>query len=115
MRLLIPMLILSTNIFFSCTGTKKSVIENELRAPAYPLISVDPYTSAWSFTDNLYDGSVKHWTGKDFPLIGAIKVDGKVYRFMGIEEVELSPLVPTSEQGEWLGKYTEKEPPANLS
>lgn len=22
-------------------------------------------------TDNLYDGSVKHWTGKDFPLIGA--------------------------------------------
>lgn len=113
MRLLIPMLILSTNIFFSCTGTKKSVIENELRAPAYPLISVDPYTSAWSFTDNLYDGSVKHWTGKDFPLIGAIKVDGEVYRFMGIEEVELSPLVPTSEQGEWLGKYTEKEPPAN--
>ena len=27
-------------------------------------------------TDNLYDGSVKHWTGKDFPLVGVLKVDG---------------------------------------
>lgn len=56
-----------------------------LRAPAYPLVTIDPYTSAWSFTDNLYDESIKHWTGKDFPLLGVIKVDGKFYRFMGME------------------------------
>ena len=34
---------------------------SELRAPAYPLITIDPYTSAWSFENNLYDGSIKHW------------------------------------------------------
>ena len=36
---------------------------SELRAPAYPLVTIDPYTSAWSMTDNLYDGPVRHWTG----------------------------------------------------
>ena len=24
---------------------------NELRAPAYPLVTIDPFTSAWSFGD----------------------------------------------------------------
>ena len=62
---------------------------NELRAPAYPLVTIDPYTSAWSMYDNLYDGSIRHWTGKDFPLIGAIEVDGQTYRFMGTEDVEM--------------------------
>ena len=86
------------------------VIKSELRAPAYPLVTIDPYTSAWSMTDNLYDGSVKHWTGKDFPLIGVVKVDGTAYRFMGTEDLELLPVVPTSEQGEWLGRWTTAKP-----
>ena len=85
-------------------------IKNELRAPAYPLVTIDPYTSAWSFTDKLYDGAVKHWTGKDFPLIGVAKVDGQFYRFLGREDLELRPLVKTSEQGKWMGKYTTQKP-----
>lgn len=104
------LLLLNACLLFSDNKNKNSVIENKLRAPAYPLITIDPYTSGWSFTDNLYDSSLKHWTGKDFPLIGAIKVDVNVYRFMGVEELEMDPLVPTSEQGEWLGKYTETKP-----
>ena len=61
-------------------------VASDLRAPAYPLITIDPYTSAWSGADNLYDRQVMHWTEKDFPLLGVIKVDGKPYRFMGIED-----------------------------
>lgn len=109
-------LLLSGTILFSCQDGKRQeyeVVKNDLRAPAYPLITIDPYTSAWSMTDNLYDSSVKHWTGKDFPLIGAIKVDGVAYRFMGTEDLELKPIVPTSEQGEWYGKYTTTKPAAN--
>ena len=66
-------------------AAQHDAIASALRAPAYPLVTIDPYTSAWSMTDNLYDGPVKHWTGKDFPLIGVLKVDGIPYRFMGTE------------------------------
>lgn len=97
----------------ACCGqgaTDQKVVKSDLRAPAYPLVTIDPYTSAWSMTDNLYDESVKHWTGKDFPLIGVAKVDGVAYRFMGTEDVEMLPVVPTSEQGEWQGRYTTSRP-----
>ena len=29
-------------------------VVNNLRAPAYPLVTIDPYTSAWAFGDTLY-------------------------------------------------------------
>lgn len=92
---------------------QNEVVKNELRAPAFPLITIDPYTSAWSFSDKLYGGTVKHWTGKDFPLLGAIKVDNKVYRFMGTEDIPLLTLVPTSEQEKWQARYTKNQPAAD--
>lgn len=110
---LLILLLINAGLLISVNKNKNSITESKLRAPAYPLITIDPYTSGWLFTDNLYEGPVKHWTGKDFPLIGAVKVDGQVYRFMGAEEVELNPLVPTSEQGNWVAKYTETKPADN--
>ena len=107
---LMTLLVGTASIFCSCTPKGELHEKNELRAPAYPLVSIDPYTSAWSFTDNLYDGSVRHWTGEAFPLIGVAKVDGQTYRFMGTEELELRPIVKTSEQGNWSGKYTTVKP-----
>ena len=83
---------------------------NTLRAPAYPLVSIDPYTSAWSMYDNLYDGPVKHWTGREFPLIGALKVDGEVYRFLGQEDIELTPVAHLGYEVPWSGSYTFSEP-----
>ncbi|MDR3252865.1 MAG: DUF4965 domain-containing protein [Tannerella sp.] len=83
---------------------------NTLRAPAYPLVSIDPYTSAWSFTDNLNDDLVRHWTGVKFPLLGALKVDGVDYRFMGVNEIPLFEYLPTAASDRWDAAYTEKEP-----
>ena len=82
---LMTLLLGAASVFCSCETQLEQHVKSELRAPAYPLVSIDPYTSAWSFTDNLYDGSVKHWSGKDFPLIGVAKVDGQTYRFMGTD------------------------------
>ncbi len=90
--------------------SSKEIVPNSLRAPAYPLVSIDPYTSAWSMTDELYNEPVKHWTGANFPLLGAIKVDGQVYRFMGAETIPMDAVVPTSEQGGWEGRYVTEEP-----
>ena len=64
------------------------VQKTELRAPSVPLITSDPYLSIWSPYDKLNEGSTEHWTGTEHPLIGAVRVDGKVYRFMGKQTLE---------------------------
>lgn len=97
---------------FSCGGAKEpaQIIKNDLRAPAYPLVTIDPYTSAWSAADNLYDESVKHWTGKEFPLLGVIRVDGEAYRFMGVEQTPIKAVAGMSVTTAWAGKYTFNAP-----
>ncbi|XOV93470.1 MAG: glutaminase domain-containing protein [Bacteroidota bacterium] len=89
---------------------EKEHFTTSFRAPAYPLITIDPYTSAWSMADHLYDEPVKHWTGKVFSLIGAIRVDGKTYRFMGKEETTLKPIIPMAKDSAWEGSYVRSNP-----
>ncbi len=86
-----------------------SVTKN-LRAPAYPLITIDPYTSAWSMSDRLYDDVVRHWTGTRHGMVGALRVDGKLYRFLGKEELPRKALLPMANLGGWDAKYLLSEP-----
>lgn len=84
--------------------------QSAFRAPAYPLVTIDPYTSAWSFSDKLYDDAVRHWTGKPHGLLGAIRVDGTVYRFMGKAEQPMKTIIATAAAGAWKAKYTFEQP-----
>ena len=109
--LLIMLLLVSSA--HSCIKAQKTIVQSqttELRAPAYPLITIDPYTSAWSESDNLYDTPVRHWTGKTHSLIGAIRVDGEVYRFLGKVDVPWVPVLPSANYEKWEGQYTFSEP-----
>lgn len=68
----------------------------KMRAPAYPLITVDPYFSVWSTSNNLTDSDIKTWYSKTCFLIGKAEIDGKGYMFMGsAADMKLPPMAQT--------------------
>lgn len=68
-----------------------SMKTTSFRAPAYPLVTIDPYTSLWSMADILTNDTVRHWSGKPNAVIGLAEIDGKYWRFMGVDDKELTP------------------------
>jgi hypothetical protein len=80
------------------------------KAPAYPLITHDPYFSIWSTTDELNGSATTHWTGASQSLTGLVKVDGVTYRVLGQNEKTYEGVVATSDEKPYQVKYTESAP-----
>lgn len=62
-----------------------------LRAPSYPLITIDPYFSVWSPADRPTDTDTTHWTGKPITLSVVANVDGNDYRLIGKCDADTIP------------------------
>ena len=62
-----------------------SIMNNieKFRPTAIPLVTVDPFFSIWSFTDELYADTPRHWTGQSQSMYGILTVDGEKFRFLG--------------------------------
>ncbi|HVG12147.1 MAG TPA: DUF4965 domain-containing protein [Flavisolibacter sp.] len=86
------------------------VFAQNFRAPAYPLITHDPYLSIWSSTDTLTASTTAHWTGAAQSLLGFIKVDGKMYRFLGAKGPEYRTIAPAGDEVPYEVAYTETAP-----
>ena len=56
------------------------------------------------------EGSTEHWSEAEKPLLGALRVDGKVYRFLGKDKLTLVADVPMTDVELWEGSYTNKKP-----
>jgi hypothetical protein len=81
-----------------------------LRLPAVPLIVNDPYLSIWSSYNKLTDGPTNYWYSSDVqkPIDGLLRVDGKVYRFMGAQNQYIlgNAVVPMADEEAWTAQVT---------
>ena len=68
-------------LFLSCFSLSAQV--TGFRAPAYPLVTHDPYFSIWSTDEVPTRCETTHWTNKPMPIHIMVKLDGKAYRLMG--------------------------------
>lgn len=88
-------------------------IAQELRAPAYPLVTHTPYQSIWSAGNELNVSATQHWTASDHSLTGLVKVDGEFYRFLGEESIAYKTVLATTDEEIYTVKYTENTPNKN--
>lgn len=105
-------LFMGTLAFGACTQHQESDLfapyaSTDLRLPSVPLVVNDPYFSIWSPYDQLTDGSTRHWTDDEKPMLGLLRVDGKTYRFMGQQQSYiLSPIAPMADEERWEGRVS---------
>ena len=69
---------------------------SSFRPPAVPLVTHDPYFSAWSVSDRLTDTEVRHWTGSNYGLCGLVRIDGQTYRCIGTHPQEVPAMTQKS-------------------
>jgi len=87
-----------------------AVYAQDRLAPAYPLITHDPYFSIWSSTEHPAEDYTRHWTGTPHSLEGIIRVDGEPFRFLGKAATTYSDVLPAADQSSYPVKYTLSSP-----
>lgn len=77
--------------------------QTDLRLPSVPLILNDPFISFWSPYDKLNEGNTTHWSNIKKPMDGLLRVDGKIYRWMGKQQTYIlgNPFLKMASEESW--------------
>lgn len=62
------------------------MFNEKFRPSSYPLITVDPFFSVWSFGDLLDKDYTRHWTGRPSPIFMTIYCGEERYYLCGVDE-----------------------------
>lgn len=94
-------------IYESC-GDKQVTETTEMidiHPVSHTLLPLEPDFSVCVKGDTLYNRYLSFRSGKEFPFLGFLRVDGKTYRFMGGDSLRIKP-VESAACGEWSGRYS---------
>lgn len=95
--------------FLACSPTKESNTCLPFIRPAkeYVLLSLTPEFSIKAKDLAINNQYLTLINGKQFPMLGFLRVNDKLYRFMGGETLRNRPIFPLSTDScGWVGKYT---------
>lgn len=99
-------------VCISCNDSiliKTEISDNQIKYP-YPIITINDYANIKSVASSLYDEHLQDDRKNIRPLVGMIRVDGKIYRFMGSGELPDIMVAGMSYDEKWEGKYTFIQP-----
>lgn len=100
-------------VLAACKNTPYSdeTIKSDLRAPAYPLLTLHPHVKLWSMTDELNKQNMTFGGSTQLPFVGFLRVDGVMFHFMGSKELPMQAIAPMAlDHEKWEGKFTSLVP-----
>ncbi|MBQ7194234.1 MAG: DUF4965 domain-containing protein [Bacteroidales bacterium] len=84
----------------------------DIRPSATPLVTVDPFLSIWSMTDELTADQTRHFCLREYPLVSAVRVDRQVYRVLGQSQPHVDVLLPSIALGQYDARYVMDRKPS---
>ncbi len=97
-RIYTTVALLASTIGASALWPGVSQAQATFRPPSVPLVVNDPYLSIWSGADRLTDAATLHWTRQEHALASLIRVDGRAFRLMGDDPINVPALRQISVQ-----------------